>query len=653
MLDAVRKAPLPILLLAVAYVAVAAWSATWPDHPLFPDEAIAKRMADSVAERGTPYVREPFDSYRDGLFAPDPYSIAFEDHALRRPPTSIATAYEQGLLGPKVGRAITLAIGVTALAFLGTRLGGPWAGLFAGVLYMLHAGVLAYHQSYFANSGGTSWFLAAIALLDASRDRDHLARLSVVAAGIAVLYRPELALGLAILVPLAGVLLIGRSRVVAYYSTVVLVLLALWVVTAWAPGLADRRVFSETLPVRDLVEHPVETYRAVIEQSWVSRGGARDPSWATFAKNTNHYFPYFFPLASFLGTVGLFVRVRRPESAWIYLPLGAQTLLQAWAVLPVVDRTYWSNVSWIESALVRYFLVAHALTALLGGVALGAIADALPRLAPLRPRVSVLGCAAIALLVAAASVSTAWSAERGVAWANERRAWFDAIEAQALALGPEAVFVGNAPSKVVFGRPVINPPDPEYATFVALDLMGRGHRVFAFEPWYWTDEGTNERTFQSGGRTYWTDTGVQVNCTCGEFARFYELHPTNATLVNVARLEHGQLADDRAGLRTVAPIVVFHPERRLLIDLGHPDSTGARIRLTFLDEGTAGYEAGSWNMPIEKARNRMPRLHWQNGGTGEPRLVEFRIEAGEIMNGAFYVSGPPGLLLNKIEVIRR
>jgi hypothetical protein len=194
--------------------------------------------------------------------------------------------------------------------------------------------------------------------------------------------------------------------------------------------------------------------------------------------------------------------------------------------------------------------------------------------------------------------------------------------------------------------------DADYATFVATDLIQRGHRVFALEPWYWNDHGESiERLLQADDHTYWTDTERVVDCTCGEFARFYELHATNATLVQVARLGSDSFRETQDGLQTNADRAFFFPERALHIRMGLGQSAGVVLNLTFLD-GPSGavYEAGYWNLPLENAKNRHPLSTWTLNGTGEARSILVRIPMDEIMNGGFYIEGPPGLVLPRIEV---
>ncbi|HEX2022583.1 MAG TPA: hypothetical protein VHH36_07705, partial [Candidatus Thermoplasmatota archaeon] len=221
-------------------------------------------------------------------------------------------------------------------------------------------------------------------------------------------------------------------------------------------------------------------------------------------------------------------------------------------------------------------------------------------------------------------------------------------------LDERAVFVGKTPGKVIFSRPVMNPEnsgwDPEYATFVATDLLSRGHRVFALEPWYWNDHGRSfETMLQTGGRTYWTDTGVVVLCGCGEFARFYELHRTNATLAGVARVEPGSFEEAPDGLRTAAQRALFYPERALHIRMGLAQTGGVRVTVAYEDGPPASYELGFWNLPLDQPKNRHAVHAFATSGTGETREATFLVPAGEVANGALYVEGPPGLVVRALE----
>jgi hypothetical protein len=241
-----------------------------------------------------------------------------------------------------------------------------------------------------------------------------------------------------------------------------------------------------------------------------------------------------------------------------------------------------------------------------------------------------------------------------VAWANERRAWFDDVDAAAAAFGEKAVFVGKTPAKVIFSRPTTNPENNRwnatYATYVATDLMQKGYRVFSLEPWYWNDHGANmEAIHLQGGRTYWTDTGVVVPCACGEFARFYELHATNATLKGVARLEAGGFTDAPEGLLTGEGPAFFYPERAVHTTLGKAKVRSATVKIHYRDIGNGTHEAGFWNLPLEAEKNRHPLLTWTGTGTGANKTATFHLPPTQVINGGLYLSGDP-LLVRGLEV---
>lgn len=639
----------PWLLLGVVVLGVVVWTWTWPDHPLIPDEAFAKAMTDHVATNGTPFAPEPIQDYRNGAFAVDRYGASYLDHRIQRPATSVGEAYEQGLVGPKAGRAFTLALGTLAIAYLGLRVAGPWGGAFAGVLYATHPATLYFHQSYFSNSGGVAYFLASVALLVAARGRPWLARASVLVGGIAVVFRAEYGAAFAVLALVAWILLDDAASLVAYYSTLALVLLVLWNASVLLPGLTNQQLFKHDLPLVGVFTNP----GALVEILLGPYNPAVPPNWGTFAQNARDYFPYFFPLASGLALVGLFLPARDKRATWAYVPLAAQALVQGVTTLPSMDGFDFSNASWLESSIVRYFLPAYALTTLLAGVALAGLVERLPARVG-RVRALPLAAVGVAFLVASANVAGAWEAEHGVAWANERRAWFDAIDAAAAGFGPNAVFFGLTPAKVIVSRPVMDPAnvgwDAQYTTFVALDLLAKGHRVFALEPWYWYDGGHDfETLLLSSGHAYWTDTGVQVNCACGEFARFYELHPTNATLGNVVRFAPG-LRDAPEGLALANSALFAYPERSFHVRTGLGNPRPVVVDLHVLDRANGTYEAGYWNLPLDDPRNAHPLAAWTSNGTGAARFMSFQVPAGEIVNGAYYVRGPDGLVVTSMGV---
>ena len=656
-----RRAPLPVALLALAFVLVGAWTWTWPDHPLIPDEAIAKAMADSVAEHGTPFAREPFDDYRPGTFATDRYGRHYADHAIAQPPTPIASAYEQGLLGPKAGRLVTLALGTFALAYLAHRIAGPWAGFFGGLLYLVHPATLYFHQSYFSNPGGAAWFLVSLALLEGARRRWWLAPLSLAASGVCLAFRVEYGLGYLAVVPLAALVLRDRRALLAYYGTLVVGFLALWNLSALLPGLTLEKLFRQAIPLDRLLADPLGALRDVLHGTFRDVTDDARFDWATFLQNANDYFPYFFPITAILAVAGLFARARDPAATWTYAPLALHALLQGYAILPNLGGRDYSGVSWLESSVARYFLAAYAATALLAGVALGTWAQRLQESregarAPARRRGATAAAAvAVGAMLVGASVAGAMQADHGVAWANERRAWFDDIDAAAAALGEDAVFVGKTPGKVIFSRPLMNPENVRwnwsYVSFVAQDLLAKGYRVHALEPWYWSDHGYSmERMLISGGHAYWTDTGVVVPCGCGEFARFYELHATNATLDGVARLERGAFRETPGGLLTTGDASVFYPHRLLHLEMGLAKTRGVLVDVRYHDADNGTHEAGFWNLPLDEPKNRHPLVTWQGTGTGANKTVTFRIPPEQVANGGLYVAGDP--LLVRALVVR-
>lgn len=650
----IDRLPLAVALaLAVGYAGVVAWTSTWPVAPLIPDEAIAKAMADAVAATGSPLPREPFTEYPSGAFVVESYGAEYDDHRLARPPVSVAIAYEQGLVPPLVGRALTLGVGLVALAFLAWRLDGPLAALLAGGIYLAHPAVLYFSQSYFANSGGLSWFLAALALLEASRDRAWLAALAVAAAAVALVYRVEYGvalLAIAVLGPLAGPLRGGRQAL-AFYSLVAAGGAALvWLAKDAVPSTV---VFGDPIDVRQAVLHPIEALRQRIDAYMINSPGALEWGDVAFANNTRDYFLWFFPLTTSLALVGVFARPHEPRAAWVYGPLGIQCLVAGLAILPTLVNYDYSNKSWLESSITRYFLPLYCTSALLAASAVAAVARAAGRV---RADAAPIVAGALVVLLAGTGVVQALDADHGVRWANERRAWFVAIEDAADGFGENAVFVGVQPSKVIFSRPVLSPANLRYddaaLAKIVRNLTERGFVVYALDPWFHDDARGYDvaKAALADRNLYWTDTGVVVDCACGERARFWRLGITSATLARVERLDPEDWREAPEGLESVgAPRSLFWTTRAAQSRLESGDGPAVRVRIEVLDDEAGRDLAAGWlNVPVDVRENLHVGVRWTGEGTGAWKELTFLIPRGTVVNGPLFLS--PGWTLRVLAV---
>lgn len=640
-----RHALLAIVGLAVVFAGIAAWSWSWPDSPLIPDEAIGKVMTDSVAEGGTPFAREPFTEYPNGAFVVESYRDSYTNHTLERPPVSVATAYEQGLFGAKLGRAITLGVGFTALAFLAWRLDGPTTAFLAGVLYVSHPAVLYFHQSYFANPGGTAWLLAFLALLEASRERAWLGPAAVAAAGVTLVYRIELGIALLVaglLAPFLGPLRSPRS-LLAFYVPLALALAAFWIAVERFPSYV---LLADSVDVRDAILHPVTAIRDRMD-GFLQRQVVEDYGDLAFKQNVSDYFLWFFPLVTSLALVGLAVKPRHGRASWFLAPLALQSVVMAYAILPaLVNFDFW-EVSWLESSIVRYFLPLYAVTAVLAALALSAALRATPKRFP---RAAPVAAVALAGLLVATNVVQAIEADHGVRWANERRAWFTDISREAEALGERAVFIGVQPSKIVFERPVLSPQNVGFndgvIAKIAVNLTARGYAVYALDPWFYADGGLPGKPPHSvahsvlvSSHAYWTDTNVTVPCACGESAHFWRMRTTNATLAGVERLAVGAFEESSSGLRSSDARALFWSDRAILDQMAGGRAPKTIVRVEYLDDANGTlHKAGYVNVPVSVRANEHVLGTWRTTGSGEWRIVTFEIPARAIVNGPLFVT---------------
>lgn len=594
----VRKVPFPIWVLVILTVLVGAWSWTWPDSPLTPDEGMGKAMVDAVATQGDPWGREPILGYEDGFFGVEYYG-AYRNNTIVYPSVGVAVAYEQGLLGVKAGRMLTLIVGVAAVAYMGGRINGPWAAAFGGMLYLSSPATLFFHGSYFANSGGAAYFLASIALLDACRRHWWLVLFSVLAIGVSAMFRPEYAVGYALALGVCAfpgpvrnwraLLTLAASLAGAWW--------ALWKIPDWMPGISTRLLASEGIDLREALLHPIQTTMARFSTYGEGTNTFGTPE---FIENANEYFVWFFPLVGLLALAGLLLRPRGPTGTWVYIPLAGMSGVMAYFVMDGMRDLDFANLFWLESSAVRYFLEMYAFLALLAGVALGAIPwsrldkVSVPHLPPLPHLVPTF----LAVLLVSSSLVQAVEAEHGIEWANARRAWYDEIEAASKTLGDAPVLVGITPSKFVFETPVLGPHRPydvRRSVDIATDLIAKNHSVYGVEPWFWNDQGFNVAgSMLTGGHTYWTNTSVMVPCVpCDEFVLFYELHRTNASLQNVEQMGRGHFEDAPEGLRSVENRSFFWPERSVHISLGLGDTdNGVAVTLEVLNDHNGTHTAG-------------------------------------------------------------
>lgn len=642
-----------LVFLAVAFVVVVAWTSTWPVAPLIPDEAIAKTMADSMRARGTPLPREPFEDYPNGAFVVERYGGNYRDHEMVEPPVSIAIGIEQGLLPPQIGRAITLGVGLVALAYLAWRMEGPYAAVLAGSIYLTHPAILYFHQSYFANSGGAAWFLATLALLEAGRERAAFAALAVISLAITLVYRIEYGVGflaVLLLAPSVGPLRRARSFVVFFALVILGGVLLVWGAGSVIPANV---LFADGADIRQATLHPFEAVRARLNE-YLHRDEVVKWGQEAFAGHTRDYFLWFFPLTLALALVGIFTRPRRTASTWVFAPIAIQSLVAGIAVLPVLVNFDFSNRSWLESSVVRYFLPLYATAALLASLPLARAVEVLTGGSSRRAFVAtgaLVGCIAIAGIVQAIE------AEHGVKWANERRQWFNDIERAAEAFGENAVFVGVQPSKVIFSRPVLSPANLGYdgasLAQITRNLTERGYEVYGLDPWFHSDAGPYDvaRAALGDGHFYWVATGVTIECACGESAHFWKLEATNATLVNVERLDSRAWTETSVGLVSAkAPRAFFWPVRDLHTALGGGAAPPLRVGIEVLDEVSGRpFAAGYVNVPTEIRENIHVGTQWTGTGSGDWVGISFDIPAGAVVNGPFFVSDGWMIRVLKVE----